>query len=488
MSICDRVIVCVFDGLRPDMIQAATTPNLVRLARRGTWFREARSVFPSMTRVATASIATGAMPRTHGIVGNAFYFPKAIPEHVLDVSNIADVKRAEAATGGHFLTAPTFADELARAGKRLAVVHTGSIGSTYLINPRAQANRHWTFTVFGEEATETPAAIAEVTARFGPLPPRTLPRFAEVDYATDVMVEHVLPDAGNEVALIWYNEPDTSYHYKMLGSVDTTDVLKHVDAALGRILAWVDRQPNAERIAVLAASDHGQISTEEEIPLAELLTAAGHATVRSGKRHLDGAVVTYTGGNMGEIRVLEGGAQRRDAIARWLTEQPFIGALFSPGRNDVDGAAPGSLSHALVGLDHERQPDLVYVLRSSDAADPFGYPGLCRISGGGIPVGGGMHGGLNRHELNTTLMLAAPGVAAGHVDQRAAGIIDIAPTILGLLGVPVAPTMCGAPLQAPAQETTLHTLTSRHADFQHSVTVARGSGGRLIIDRGLHGD
>lgn len=487
MSTCDRVIVCVFDGLRPDMIQEAATPNLLRLARRGTWFREARSVFPSMTRVATASIATGALPRTHGIVGNAFYFPQAIPEHVLDVSNVADVKRAEAATGGGFLTAPTFADELARAGKRLAVVHTGSTGSAYLINPRARANRHWTFSLFGEEATETPEAFAEVTARFGPLPRRTLPRFAEVDYATDVLVEHVLADPLNEVALIWFNEPDTSYHYKMLGSVETTAVLKHVDAALGRILAWVDRQPNAERIAVIAASDHGQISTVEEIPLAEQLTALGHTTVRPGKRHLDGAVVTYTGGNMGEIRVLDGGPQRRDAIARWLIEQPFVGALFSPGRNDVDGVAPGSLSHTLVGLDHARQPDLVYVLRSSEAADPYGLPGLCRISGGGIPVGGGMHGGLNRHELNTTLMLAAPGVAAGYVDERAAGIIDIAPTILALLGVAQAPTMCGAPLQAAAQATTRHTFDARLADFQHSVTVARGSSGRLIIDRGQHG-
>lgn len=61
----DCVVVCIFDGLRPDMVTSALTPNLVRLAGRGTWFREARSVFPSMTRVATASIATGAPPAVH---------------------------------------------------------------------------------------------------------------------------------------------------------------------------------------------------------------------------------------------------------------------------------------------------------------------------------------------------------------------------------------------------------------------------------------
>ncbi len=46
-------------------------PNLDRFARRGAWFREARSVFPSVTRVATTSIATGAPPSVGEVVGNA---------------------------------------------------------------------------------------------------------------------------------------------------------------------------------------------------------------------------------------------------------------------------------------------------------------------------------------------------------------------------------------------------------------------------------
>jgi phosphonoacetate hydrolase len=485
MPTVDRIVMCVFDGLRPDMITADRTPNLVRLAKRSTWFREARSVFPSMTRVATSSIATGTTPSVHGIVGNAFYFPQAIPEHVLDVSVIADIKRAEAATGGKFLTAATFADQVARAGKRVAVVHTGSIGSTYLINPRAKANGHWTFSIFGEAASETPDAVKEVVAKFGPLPKRELPRFAETDYAATIMTEHVLPNVANDIAIVWFNEPDTSYHYKMLGAPETMKVLGHVDAAFGRILDWVERQPNADRIAVIAASDHGQISSNEKVPLHDLLTQAGHPAFRAAERHLRGASIAYTGGNMGEIRILEGGPERRDAIARWLAEQPYIGALFSPGKNDVEGEAPGSLSHATVGLDHARQPDLIYVLRSSDDADPFGFPGLCRISGGGIPVGGGMHGGLNRHELNSTLMVSAPGVERARLDHRPAGIIDIAPTVLALLGVPNASTMSGANLTEPATPMTSHTLTASVGSFTHDVTVRR-AGRRLIIDRGRH--
>ena len=177
----DRVVVCVFDGLRPDYVTPELTPNLARFAGTGTWFREARSVFPSMTRVATTSIATGAPASVHGVVGNAFLFPQVTTEHVLDMSRAGDVGLAERVTGGRLVEVETFGDALARAGKRLAVVHTGSAGSAHLINPRARAHGHWTFSIFGRDHTQTPEADDEVIARFGPLPPRTLPRFEETD-------------------------------------------------------------------------------------------------------------------------------------------------------------------------------------------------------------------------------------------------------------------------------------------------------------------
>src|SRR5262245_7577161 len=139
----DRVVICVFDGLRPDFVTPERTPNLARFAAGATWFRQARSVFPSMTRVATASIATGAPPRVHGVVGNAFLFAEVTSDHVLDLGRGDDIARAERATQGRLVDTETFADALARAGGRLAVVHTGSPGATHIINPRARANRHW---------------------------------------------------------------------------------------------------------------------------------------------------------------------------------------------------------------------------------------------------------------------------------------------------------------------------------------------------------
>ena len=105
--ITDRVIVAVFDGLRPDMVTSEFTPNILRLADRGTWFRQARSVFPSVTRVATTSIATGALkPKVAVLLAgvlNLVYGIAAIGDsqfYVRDVKYvIGDLK-----TWGWFLT------------------------------------------------------------------------------------------------------------------------------------------------------------------------------------------------------------------------------------------------------------------------------------------------------------------------------------------------------------------------------------------------
>ncbi len=59
---------------------------------------------------------------------------------------------------------------------------TGSAGSAHFINPRARANGHWTFTMLGPEATQTPEAVEDAIARLGPLPERQLPRLDELAY------------------------------------------------------------------------------------------------------------------------------------------------------------------------------------------------------------------------------------------------------------------------------------------------------------------
>lgn len=476
-----RVIVAVFDGLRPDLVTPELTPNILRLAARGTWFRQARSVFPSVTRVATSAIATGAPPGVHGIVGNAFYLADAIPERIFDTSDISMLRRAEAHHGGRLIAVDTFGDVLARAGKRLAVVHTGSAGSAHFINPRARANGHWTFSMHGAGATQTPEAVEEALARIGPLPERELPRIGEVAYGGRVMTEHVLPTLKPDVALIWFNEPDTTFHYRGLGSPEAMAGLKEADRAFGDILDWVEAQPDAERIAVIAASDHGQISTGAVEPLFDAARQAGFDL--SNAKSVDGAAFLATGGISGEIRLRGSDRTELERIAAWLMEQPAIGHVFSRGNNGEEGEIPGTLSLDLVGTGHAgRQPDLMFILKSTLDADQYGLPGLGAMTPGDVPLGGGMHGGINPHELNTVLIVSSGAAGTGSVSQEPAGIIDIGPTVLGFAGLAKAPSMVGRDLSRPAQE---EARTQRFAagrgTFTQHVEIAEQDGRRFIL-------
>ncbi len=107
---------------------------------------------------------------------------------------------------------------------------------------------------------------------------------------------------------------------------------------------------------------------------------------------------------------------------------------------------------------------------------------------GDVPIGGGMHGGLNRHELNTTLIARGAGLPPGAVDGRATGIIDIAPTVLAALGLPAAATMTGRSLLGtpPAEEAPRLCETGR-GSFRQYLEVADRGGSRILLQGGRLG-
>ncbi len=69
-----KVIVFVWDGLRPDSVTAETTPNLARMRdQEGVNFTDQHAVYPTFTMMNAAAFATGAYPAQHGFYGNTEY-------------------------------------------------------------------------------------------------------------------------------------------------------------------------------------------------------------------------------------------------------------------------------------------------------------------------------------------------------------------------------------------------------------------------------
>jgi uncharacterized protein len=66
-------IILILDGCSVKALKRARTPCLKELFKRGSYNFKCRSIFPTLTYSAHASIMTGARPDAHGIVGNTFY-------------------------------------------------------------------------------------------------------------------------------------------------------------------------------------------------------------------------------------------------------------------------------------------------------------------------------------------------------------------------------------------------------------------------------
>ncbi|MBR0301335.1 MAG: alkaline phosphatase family protein [Bacteroidales bacterium] len=65
-----RVLIIAFDGIRPDGLKQAHTPNIDALIARGAASMTTRDVMPSMTLPNFTSILTGSGPEIHGVNGN----------------------------------------------------------------------------------------------------------------------------------------------------------------------------------------------------------------------------------------------------------------------------------------------------------------------------------------------------------------------------------------------------------------------------------
>jgi Type I phosphodiesterase / nucleotide pyrophosphatase len=72
-----RTIIFVWDGMRPDAISPADTPNLYAMQQAGVNFTDNHSTYPTFTMMNAASFATGAFPGTTGFYGNTLWAPGA---------------------------------------------------------------------------------------------------------------------------------------------------------------------------------------------------------------------------------------------------------------------------------------------------------------------------------------------------------------------------------------------------------------------------
>jgi hypothetical protein len=418
-------VVMVVDGLRPDYVTAELMPRLARLGQRGVLFEAHHAVFPTVTRANSASIATGAYPETHGLMGNSIYIPAADPTRSLDTAvreNLEAVAKAE----GRLLTAPAIGEILQRSGKSLLVASAGSPGSAFLLNPVAGIG-----TTINTEFIRPTALSPRVVGKLGNSPPEAVPNAARNRYAVDAYLKLGLEDLRPDVTFIWFGDPDHTAHEHGIGSDVTRKALALVDAEIGRIEDTLRERGLLDRTNLIVTSDHGFSTHTGELRLAALLEPLARPMP-------DGSSDIVNAG--GSIHLRAGvDAARLNAIVSVLRQRPEVGAIFTrPGPNGgAEGIVPGTLSFDIARWNHPRSGDILVSANWSDAANNAGYKGTTTQAG----VAG--HGTSSVYDMHNTLIAAGPDFRERTVSSVPTANVDLAPTLLRLLGLPPAPSMTG---------------------------------------------
>ena len=417
-------VVFVFDGLQPAQVHPRLMPNLSALAANGVTFENHHSVFPTVTRVNVSSMVTGLNPGGHGLAGNRLLIRDFDPDRALSAMEpeLTQVSRA----GIPVLLAPTLAEILFQHGREYVAIGVGTSGNAYLHNPAScdsmdclgGATIHPTFTL--------PRYLHEsLIDRFGLWPEESEPNTPRIAHAMRILTEYVIPERGPGVALIWSSEPDKSQHAAGVGSALSDIAIKEADGQLGDLMRWLQATGRAGDIDIIVASDHGYSTISQSIDVEILLREAGFPPGGGA-----GEVIAAQNGGAALLYTQPGDLGTVGRLAAWLMAQPWCGAVTA---SDAVAGIPGTLPASLVGNQGPRAPELTVSFNWDSSPNEAGYGGKVYSTGG--KPGTGQHGSMSRHEIQSVLFASGPSFKTTLKLDIPSGNLDLAPTLLRILGV-----------------------------------------------------
>ncbi|WP_077440689.1 alkaline phosphatase family protein [Rhodanobacter sp. C01] len=294
-----RVILFVWDGMRPDAISAEDTPNLLALAQHGSRFADNHSTYPTFTMANASSFATGAFLGPLGFYGNRFWAPGASGPNAKGMAadfhdpiyteDYAVLRDLDAHFDHELLELPTLFAAAQKAGLTTAAV--GKSGPAFLQDYKQGG-------VILDENTALPLAFARELQQAGyPLPAHAANTYpsdqlslredndspteqgkmvtlkdgvtADATAAAEttpapanawmmkVYLDVILPRHRPDLSVVWLRNPDTTQHLYGVGSPEFHLALKAQDELLGQFEARLQQLGMAQDTDIIVVSDHG---------------------------------------------------------------------------------------------------------------------------------------------------------------------------------------------------------------------------------------
>ncbi|WP_374690326.1 alkaline phosphatase family protein [Accumulibacter sp.] len=298
----NKIIIFVWDGLRPDSISEADTPNLARLRAEGVTFTDNHSTYPTFTMINAASIASGGLPGTTGFFGNTVWQPgakvKTITGEPLDsrqpvfTGDYAVLQSLNAYYRNQLLLVASLFETAQAAGLKTAAI--GKSGPAFIQDYKKGG-------IILDENTVFPLSFAkELQAASIPLPKNTVfahrsgalqlapgngnPTESEpirrmADGATsdptgagqalynranaymmDVYLNFILPRKNPDLAMIWFRNPDVTNHAYGVGGANHRAALTAQDNLLGLLREKLKQLGQDGKTNIIVVSDHGHSS------------------------------------------------------------------------------------------------------------------------------------------------------------------------------------------------------------------------------------
>jgi arylsulfatase A-like enzyme len=310
------VIIVVWDGMRPDAVSAADTPNLLRLRDAGVELTDHHATYPTFTMMNAASFASGAFPDATGFYGNVVWQPAAIghdsagrpmdfrqPVFSEDYAVLDALKLARP----QLLLVDTLFEAAHAAG--LATATVGKTGAAYLQDNARGGLVFDERTViplgFARELQAAGVALpatAPTTYAAGELvlgdrngnpteipPPHRLgdgvstdptddggsPSKAVIDHLVSAYLDHVLPDKQPRLSVVWLRDPDTTQHSYGVGTANWRDAVHNADRQLGRLIDKLAALGRTATTDIIVVSDHGHSNVSGPTELFPLRAVQG---------------------------------------------------------------------------------------------------------------------------------------------------------------------------------------------------------------------
>ena len=415
-----RAVLMVCDGLRRDLIDRETAPTLSALSALAApsnsvpWrnYPEHGGVFPSVTRVTSASIATGCLPGGHGLHGNTMALDEGAGLESRNAGEPDFRDRMRRATGATLKT-PTMAEKLVHHGGSI-VFSNVSPGAAYFQDPDGHGHVYHSHGSFAPGLNLLPRTEWLSIEKGIPGDQAMTARFCE----------EVLRIRRPALSTLWLSEPDHSGHNWPLGSPEHRAAISGADACVAKVVETLEAQdPEWEETLMIVCSDHGHETVHCMISIEEALVEAG---LKEGLESNE--VVVAPQGTAALIYLSEAAKPRRAALADFLETQSWVGEVY----------AGEALEQ--VGLRAEHSLALAIDMAKLERSNEFGVPGYSYMARDPKRskdyTGLGQHGGLGANEQRPFMLARGKGLAGDGEAPGNTSPVDIAPTILRHLGLP----------------------------------------------------